>query len=84
MSILIVAAIAGCSETALEYQGVTPTMRTMQDSPGLSDYYYGGDLRFAITEPATSGPDGKLTRPGPPPKIDPDDQPKPLPPPPIP
>jgi hypothetical protein len=86
LSIIVVAlALAGCAQTELEYQGVTPSFRTMSDTPSLNDYYVGGDLRFAITDRQPRDANGQpTTRELPAAKVDPDQLPKPLPPPPIP
>ena len=85
LAIFAALALAGCAETELEYQGVSPTVRTMADSPDLNQYYVGGVFRFAITEARPRNASGKpTTRSLPPAKVSLDDLPKPLPPPPIP
>jgi hypothetical protein len=48
-----------CAGCGLEYQGASPSLRTMQEDPAFGQYYVGANANFAVT------PAGEGARPAP-------------------
>ena len=66
--VVTAAAVTGCAEEP-QYKGSSPSIRSMKDQAGMSDYYVGLDYKWALDRPSSNAvapmPEARIQTPSP-------------------